>query len=308
MKNLLHAGLGPASLVTASLFVGVSHAKAEDPLNLLFFGNSFTIRNSVATKVGQLAQADGHAKPTIVADLMDGQTLAYHLGEVKTNPANNVNAAAIAGKTWDKVVLQEYSTMPTTYSSAANPAKFRQDAVKLYDAVLNHSSGRGAGVEAVLYQTWARQPGNGQFYPSPFVNAQAMQNQLTTNYELARQDLAAGYGAESVSLAPVGDAFAAMNFDSKLYLSGGTSDYYHAGPVGSLLASMVLYRTIYSDKLFDVPYASVSSWAGVDSATWTQLVGVADAAFVPEPASALTAVAAAALLLRRRKTAHSVAR
>ena len=51
-------------------------------------------------------------------------------------------------------------------------------------------------------------------------------------------------------VAPVGDAFAALDFSSALY----AADLYHPSAAGTLLASMILYRTIYGEKVSDISY------------------------------------------------------
>ena len=259
--------------------VAARRAQADEPLNLLFFGNSFTIGNNVAGKVGYLAAADGHASPLILTDLSGGKDLDYHIGEVVNNPQNNVSNTAIAGKTWDYVVIQGYSTEATHLQSPATD--FIPDAQTLYTNVRDHASGRGAGVKAILYETWARgdMVSNGSF-----ATMNAMQAEITSNYYLAAGSINAGEGMGSARVAPVGEAFELMDFDAALYVP--TQNKYHPSVNGSLLASMVIYRTIYGEHVSDIKYASASSWAGVNEATWNELAGYADAVtIIPEPAS-----------------------
>ena len=271
-------------------------APAEEPLNLLFFGNSFTINNDVAGKVREIAIADGHASPTIVADLMGGQDIEYHIAEVQNNPQNNVNNAAIGSGSWDYVVMQGYSTEATYLGRSGDvdpPNDFLNAAPVLYDLVRN--SAHGAGVKGVYYETWARP----DKVPGSFPTLSDMQSEIRTNYEAVVTDVQVAYEASAARLARVGDAFEDQGFPAALY----AADNYHAGPVGSLLASMVIYRTIYSEDVSDIPYADVSSWAAsiVNETTWVSLAATADAQPIPEPATmTLLAVGAAALRRRRR--------
>jgi hypothetical protein len=293
MKTFRTFGLALAA-VAAWLLGAPSGAAAEEPLNLLFFGNSFSMDN-VAVNVGRLATADGRATPVLVADLEGGQTLDYHIGQVDAAPANNVNHASIAGRTWDYVVMQEFSTKPT---HLGNPADFRADALTLYRRVRDHASGRGAGVTGVLFETWARGPGNTGFYPGSFADPAAMQAELRANYLAALGDVRAAEGDAAARLAPVGDAFEARGFAVSLY----DGDLYHQSAAGALLASMVLYRTIYDEHVGDIAYAAAGAWAGVDQPTWTSLAATADAMPIPEPGAAVLAAATALpLLLRRRR-------
>ncbi|HEV7300159.1 MAG TPA: PEP-CTERM sorting domain-containing protein [Tepidisphaeraceae bacterium] len=295
-------------VLALSAIGGTSNAlAAEVPLNLLFFGNSFSQGGGtqvVPNKVGQLAAADGHAAPNIIADLLGGADLDYHIGQVANFPANNVNHASISGKTWNFVIQQGYSTEATHMGAPGGPvgpADFIGDALTLHNAVKNHASGRGAGVRSVLYQTWARSP-NHSYYPTEFANPAAMQQEVRTNYRIAADGINDSAGPGSARIATVGDAFEAMDFSDGLLYG---SDDYHASSSGYLLASMVLYRTIYSEDVTDISWSSASGWANVSQSTWNQLAAVADAlplASVPEPTSiALIAMGAAAALTRRTK-------
>lgn len=262
-------------VAAAAAFAGVPDAAAAGPeerLNLLFFGNSFSM-DSIPENVANLAIADGHTAPLVVTERLGGMDLDYHLGRVDSSPTTNVNHASIAGQTWDRVIIQEHSTKPT---HIGNPADFRADAVALYNKVRNHASGRGAGASAVLYQTWARAQGN-SFYPSNFASADAMQAELSTNYALAAEDILKAGGTADV--APVGDGFGAYDFNPSLY----DADLYHPGPSGGLLASMILYRTIYHEKVSDIAYSSTQAWVQVNQATWNSLAATADALPIPTP-------------------------
>lgn len=278
--------------------LGASAAQAQ-PEHLLFFGNSFTNTGgtNVPNKVGQLAAADGYPAPNIVTDPFSGADLAYHIGQVDNDPNANVNQHSIPnGQTWDYVIIQGNSTEPT---HLGDPAGFVDDALSLYRRVLNHSSGHGAGVKAVLFETWARAPGH-SFYSGAtpdFTSPTAMQAEVRAGYEAAQANILANEGPGSALLAPVGDGFEAMNFDLLLY----NGDRYHANVTGSLLASMIIYRTIYGEDVGDIDYAAASAWAGVDANTWAQLATTADALPIPEPGTAAVMGAAAVVLLRRRR-------
>ena len=257
-----------AALALAGLAGATAQPASAEPKNLLFFGNSFSQQDNVPGKVGLLAQADGYEAPRIVADLQGGQTFDYHLGEVTNNPANNVASSSLpAGETWDYVVLQGFSTEATEEFNSH--AEFARDAVALYEAVRDQSSGKGQGVTPMLYQTWARAVGH-EYYPSRWSGPTEMQADVRAGYEAALEALSAVNNDAAVSL--VGDAFEARNFELSLY----DSDRYHASTSGSLLASLVIYRTTYGEDVGDIAYADVEAFAGVSEERWDVLVAAAD--------------------------------
>jgi len=285
--------------LSTSLAFSLTGVRAEDPLNLLFFGNSFS-QGGVQWRVADLAAADGHRRPVVLLDSLGGMDLTYHLNEVLTNPQNNVTHPLIGTNTWDYVILQEHSTKSTT--AMGNPAQFQTDALAIYLQIKNHASGRGAGVQPILFQTWARADGNYLVDPNDYRSAwdspEEMQADLSANYAAAASSMNIATGAGTAVVAPVGDAFASLDFNSALY----AADLYHPSAAGTLLASMILYRTIYGEKVSDISYASASSWAGVNQATWNQLVATADAmAVVPEPSTATLVAVGFVLLTRRRR-------
>ena len=256
------------------LLLWSSGAARAEGLNLLFFGNSFSIGNDLTYDVGRIAQADGHDTPTIVSDLAGGKDVDYHIAEVQKSPENNVAHADLAGGKWDFVIVQGYSTEAT---HVGDPEDFVDDMVTMANLVRNHANGQGA--KLVLFETWARQPGH-SFYPATFDDAAAMQAEIRTNYRAAQQAVDADAGKSVALYAPVGDAFEKAEFDGSLY----GSDLYHASNAGSLLGSMMIYRTIYGEDVSDIEYSTVSSWAGVNEATWKSLAATADGTtLAPEP-------------------------
>ena len=250
------------ALILAALAGAVTQpaTRPAEPLNLLFFGNSFTMQDDVAGKVALLAEADGHARPNVVADLSGGKDLDYHRGEVAANPQDNV-AALPDGATWDVVVVQGYSTEATEVANSHG--EFAADAVALVEAV--HASGKGASARPVLYQTWARHAEH-EFYPDRWPSPAAMQADVRGGYEAAQAEI------DEAIIAPVGDAFGLLAFDRALY----DDDRYHASVEGSLLASLVVYCTIYDEDVGDIAYADVEAFAGVSEERWDVLVAAAD--------------------------------
>ena len=280
-------GFWPA-IVVGALSAVQAACVAEEPLNLLFFGNSFTIQDTVALKVRNLAVADGYPRPLVVGDLAGGQDLDYHRQQIENSPQNNITHSSLNMERWDFVVMQGYSTEATHLRPNS---EFSDSAGQLYNAVLQHDSGQGQDAVGVLFETWARGPGH-SFYPNEFADPAAMQAEVRVGYEAALTELHTLH--DDVRLARVGDAFELLQFDRSLY----DADIYHASTAGSMLASMMIYRTIYEEDLSDITYDEIENWARVDEATWRQFVEVVESFPVPEPSNNIWPVLWACLVAR----------
>lgn len=263
---------------------GAAHAGAGK--NLLFYGNSFTASGGgVHLLVRDIAVAAGYDAPHVYGRIVGGQTLQYHLD----TGTSVITSGIPAGESWDAVVLQEYSTRPTSHPSDGNIPGFFSAAQGLYQAVQNHSP----GAQAVLFETWARGPGNA-VYPGIWPNPAAMQAELRTNYD-ACSDLLNQQG--TCEVAPVGDAFEAGNFDVSLY----AGDLYHASNRGALVIALVLYGTIYDDvSVSDIDLSSVGLSLGLTEQDRAIAASLADAVLVPAP-GALTMILGAGLFGARRR-------
>ena len=239
--------------------------------NLLFFGNSFTINGDVSGLVQDLAVVAGYDQPLVVADLLGGQDLAYHISQVEGYPETNVASSSLpAGQTWDHVIIQGYSTEAT---HLRDPMVFKTNAVSLYQLVKYHSSSNGVDTEAVLYETWARSPAH-SYYPDTFDDPAAMQLEIRTNYNGAAELITAAEGAGSVRIAPVGDAYETGDFDLDLY----ADDEYHQSVLGAHLNAMVLFKTIYDHDVTNISYtaAVAAGWTTMTSNQWHDLTMWAD--------------------------------
>lgn len=282
-----------AVMVLFGMF-SASHAQAEEALNLLFFGNSFTKGNDgkdVPSIVGKIAEAAGHPAPTVVRQANDGWSLNDQINKVNSDGNGSVIQGSLApGQNWDAFVIQGYSTEAT---HLGNVSGFRNNAVTLSGLVRNHSS----GAVPVLFETWARAQGH-SFYPDSFADPLAMQQEVAEGYSLAQGDINTAIGQTIARFAPVGDGFASGNWASDLY----NSDLYHANNRGSLLAGLVLYATIYRgsplpgiDEL-----GSVLSYLNLDSSDGLAMLELAGTV-VPEPSAIMVLLVGAGALLARRR-------
>ncbi len=243
-------------------------AGAQARTNILFYGNSFTRYNNVTGTVANIAAAAGFQKPHAAGRVMDGNTLNQHLAAMTSAGTASVIYTAIQpGDNWHFVVMQEYSTKPT---SIGDPPGFRADALGLDGAV----RARSPHVCAVVLETWAR-PDLCPPYGASFPSLAEMQSQLRTNYWLALTGIATNGTGAPTRFAPVGDGFENAGFPLTLY----AGDRYHSSPRGSLLEAMVVYATIYNDTVSDIPpgaLAPVFAQAGVSQTDWDYAAPIAD--------------------------------
>lgn len=284
-----------AAVITAGI---ASPAMAEEPKHILMFGNSFTISNDLTGRLWLIARADGHVAPRIVGDLTGGTYLSYHVGQIQTNPENNIDSpAVIPGDSWDAVVIQGYSTETT---HIGNPQVFRDNALSIMNSVRNAPNNKGYDTTAILFETWARGPTN-SMYPTTFANPTEMQAEIRNSYQAATNDIKAVYGNSSAIYAPVGDSFEDFNFDLSLY----GSDIYHPSAYGTTLSALVLYRTIYGENVSDISYSSMSAMTGITSTQWTTLTQYVDGLnlqVIPEPGMlSVVGIGALGLMGRRRR-------
>ena len=274
-------------------------AGAQEPIDVLWFGNSFTNAlccggtRSVPNIFNDIAVAAGHPQPRSRDASANGQGLQYHL----TSNQIQITAALPAGSQWEFVVLQDFSTLPT---QIGNLALHLSSSLALYQAVANHSP----NVVPIMYETWARAPGH-SFYaglnPSFPGGPAQMQQQLRDGYLASTANINAAVGSDLARYAPVGDAWENAGFPLNLY----ASDRYHAQNRGSLLNALVIYGVIFQDhNLTAIDLSTVVSRLGLTVADGAAVAAIAQATLVPEPgAGALALIVLGAVAARRRRTA-----
>ena len=207
--------------------------KAEEPLRILFIGNSFTNQGPIPEVVRDLAMNAGWATPDVTNAAVTAKTLTFHTTHVHT-------LAAIDEGGWDYVVLQEYSTKPT--DNIGDPEAFKAAATFLYDRIKLSSP----AAQIILYETWARHEDH-NFYPDSFADRDEMQEQLNFHYHDCADNYIPEYSEDvnktDVNVAPAGEAWHANYHDLNIMLHG--DDLYHACNNGQYLSAMAIYSTIY---------------------------------------------------------------
>ena len=239
--------------------------RADD---ILFIGNSFTFgatvpvvqsNGGVPKLVEAIAQAKGKQVAT-TALTAGGKDWSYHLSQPATNEA-------LQSKTWTSVVLQDMSTRPTRFG---NVDQFLQDGEIFSDRISQNSPAAGV----VLFETWARPPG--EFYRnSPTYGPKQMMGELHDAYALLRKNLAAKNPSRPALVAPVGTAFARAAAEYP-EVNVNASDQHHATADGYYLAALVIYETIYRDRVKGAPTHFYHDALVIPDSDATKLQAVAD--------------------------------
>ncbi len=250
--------------------------RAEDPKDILWYGNSFTLATccggtrSVPDVFLDIAVAAGHPDPRNRNASQNGQSLQGHL----TSNTAVISSGITPPEKWEHVVLQDFSTWPT---HIGNLPQHLSSSLGLYQAVAAHSP----SVVPIMFETWARGPGHPFYTDGSFPGGPAqMQQELRDGYHLSTDNINATIGINLARYSPVGDAWENAGFPLTLY---GDNPPYHAQNRGTLLNALVLYRTIYDDPTTgDIDLSGVLASLSISTADGTFLTGVADITLVPD--------------------------
>ena len=184
-------------------------SEAGQSLDVLFIGNSFTSRNNLPQLVAALV-APRHSlrSATIYAG---GASLRRHWNA-------GLAQRTLASQPWDRVVLQEQSTLPLK-----SPQRYHEN-VRLFAPEIAAN-----GATPILYLTWSR------------ASVPDAQRDLTHAVESIAREIGAG-------VAPVGVAWQAVRTrhpDVTLYDADGS----HPTPAGSYLAACVFAGTLFGVRV-----------------------------------------------------------
>ena len=223
-------------LIIISLFCYCA-AWAQEPVRVLFIGNSFSFSNDMPSIVKNLAQAQGK-KVVTQANLVSGQCFKGHAQDDSTHKL-------IRQANYDYVVLQGYSREFThSYDSIAQASL--PYVKQLMDSIHKYAP----QAIPIFYMTWGYK--NGTTLPTPFDNFDDMNTIVQQRYEKLAQHY-------SCWVAPVGAAWATVYHDYpdiNLY----SSDNYHPSLAGSYLAACTFYSMIFNELCNSQYYAKLPGW------------------------------------------------
>lgn len=209
-------------ILLAALFICITPVcRAQQSVNALFIGNSYTEVNNLPQMVQQIAASMGD-QLTYQSNTPGGCTFSQHCG--------NRSMELICNGGWDIVVLQEQSQYPS-FPQAQVEAEVFPFAQRLVDSAHAHSP----CCEPMFYMTWGRKNGdapNAQYYPV-LGTYEGMDSMLCERYTYMAQQ----YDA---SLCPVGRVWRYLrenHRDIELY----QSDDSHPSVAGTYAAACAFY-------------------------------------------------------------------
>lgn len=199
---------------------------AQTTKKVCFIGNSYIYSNDLPTLISNLAIADGN---TLVKDqnTIGGYTLESHSTNVTT-------LNKIAANSWDYVVLQDQSQIPSFLWS-----QVQTDVLPFAESLCESIRAANSCAVPLFFDTWGRENGDAQW--DSIDTFTEMNQRLYYAYEYMAN-------ANSGLLAPVGIAFEHIANDgagdvtfAQLY----TADESHPTIFGSYLAACVFYEQIF---------------------------------------------------------------
>jgi len=251
--------LVPALASLACIFETGLHAQS-----VLFVGNSFTYtprsvgvgtvselnKGSAPGGVPALFQVFAEAggkKPTVSMETVGGKALSFHYE----------NKRALIDKPWDIVILHDLSYGPLVEKGDSTlKESFRTHVQKLKELFV----AQNPAVKIWLYETWARP----DFVKSHrAASMESMQAELQKSYRDAANDFSLQ------GWVPVGDAFMAAvkkgisdnpatpEVEGPLNVWG--TDNHHQSVLGSYLAALLFYGTIYHEDPRSLPADNVAA-------------------------------------------------
>ena len=200
----------------------VAPAQAET-LNVLFVGNSYTLRNDLPGMLEQIAASGKGTQIKAQAVAKNGATLKQLWDDDKLRSELYVGHRNF-------VVLQEQSLwaqLPETVEDTAKSARLWGDEIAK------------AGAKAVIFETWERQSGSFWYTDKRYGYLKSPKNMREKNFA-ATAALAAQIKAQ---VAPVGHVYAALiqqNSKWPLY----EADSHHPSVPGTYLAALVFYKAL----------------------------------------------------------------
>ena len=202
--------------------------KYMDNLNILMVGNSFTNYNCLYTLLEEMIKAEGINVKISKCSYGGAYLYNYCDGEKGTYYKNLMNA--LNANTYDIIFLQEQSNAPALSRN------------EFYSAVREICTYIDLDItRVIMYQTWSYRNG----YAG--MNYYEMTQKLAAGYETIADELDLG-------ISRVGNAFYFMYQGHPEINLNKESDGSHPSSLGTYLASLVHYATIYGRSPIGVKY------------------------------------------------------
>lgn len=235
-------------LVILLLFVS-SLGLAQQQLNVLFIGNSYTYANDLPGTLVQLAAAMGD-QVNVDSKTNGGYTFQMHTQDLVTY--QKINAQA-----WDYVVIQGQSQEPSFPYQQVNTQSLPY-ATQLADSVYaNHSC-----AQVNYFMTWGRENGDPQW---DSINTFYKMNARLRDANLRIAD------SSNAGVSPVGSAWRYIRETQpsiQLYVGDGS----HPSVAGTYLAASVFYVSLFHKAISP----NLAYTAGLDAITAQHLIDAAN--------------------------------
>ncbi|WP_319476741.1 SGNH/GDSL hydrolase family protein [Marispirochaeta aestuarii] len=226
MKKSKFIHLGITFIITfiiIFLFSDISPNKRNDPLKILFIGNSYTFNNELPILVKEMKKEKNlNLSIEIKAFTPGGAKLKDHLNSPFT-------LETIRNGNWDIIVIQGHSLEPLM-----NPIGFNDAATDLLKIT------KESGAIVYLFETWSRAKDN-PIYNEAWSgrNPESMQKKLSMKYnEIAHNS--------NVTVIPIGSIWQKIMTENKeieLYSMDGS----HPSQIGSYLTACIIYKYIFNE-------------------------------------------------------------
>lgn len=223
-----------------------AQAAEDQPLRVLFVGNSFTYFNNLPEMFGGIAGVRNEQEIEVSMAASPGWTLYDHW--IEGQARNRLMAQA-----WDVVVLQEQSTLGWTHivngrETIGDPTRFHE-ATRLWHELIEKQSAR-----TVLLLTWAR------------ADSPTNQAALSKAYFDIAQEL-------GIDVAPAGMAWRhALGEQPGLGLY--QEDGLHPSQLGSYLTACTLFSTLFAESPEGLPHRFDLHAVGESGIVTDQIVSI----------------------------------
>jgi hypothetical protein len=190
----------------------------DEPINILFIGNSYTFMNNLPEIFADVSEFGGH-NVNVTTHAKPGFSLIDHAVDPKTR-------AVIQEENWDYVVLQEKSSIPVLDEKLM---------VQGVSQIIELAAGQD--VNMILFMPWAYQAGLPE---AGMADYRAMQSKVAETYQGVANEF-------DLELAPVGLAWqSALGRRPELNL--WNPDGSHPSELGSYLAANIFYALIFQES------------------------------------------------------------
>lgn len=196
-------------------------------INILLVGNSFTNFNTLMKCLENVIKGEG--KDATVEKCSYGDQYLHNY--IQGGDHYSYLVGMVNSKHYDVAILQEYST-----HTFANPGDFYDSSRWLYDYFNNKDT------KVMFYATWSDLNG----YPNRGMSRLQMTEIIEAHYEAISTEL-------SSYVSSVGAAFYYFN-QMHPEVNLFSTDNHHPSSVGTYIASLCHFATIYGTKLSDIKY------------------------------------------------------